>query len=183
MGGPSGEANAPGEAPSKAAARRREEAGRASEEDPEEAPDNPDRPEAKAPAGVKLSSIDADYKWYSAQASSAVRYLAAAGAGLVWILAGGKADGVRLEHIIAFVAFAFVMVADLLQYLVAARVWGAFLDEQVAEGKGPEDTVALDRAQSSWISRLYWAKHVLLFLAWANVARIAWMALTPQLLK
>jgi hypothetical protein len=128
---------------------------------------------APAQALVKLATVSADYQWYSSQASSAVRYLAVAGVGLVWLLAGGSIDGMGTLHLCALLLLAGVMGADLLQYTVAARVWGRFLDEQAARGRGPESLVALDLGQTTWIDRAYRTKLVLLLCAWAMVLWLA----------
>ena len=77
---------------------------------------------------MKLVDYRTDYYTFSGKASDVARQLAFAGIALIWIFKVEKGGPLALPEDVLFPAGAFVVALslDLLHYVYAALVWGAF---------------------------------------------------------
>ena len=75
---------------------------------------------------MKLSdALDAFYA-HSEKASESLRALAVGGVGIAWLFRGQDGAPIARELVCALVIFASALALDLLQYVVAATIWGIY---------------------------------------------------------
>lgn len=87
---------------------------------------------------MKLSEFRKDFDYYSGKASDNVRQLAFAGIAVAWIFRQGS-DGIKLSTPLVWAIFLFIVALglDLLHYVVGARIWRKFVEDE--EKKIPDD--------------------------------------------
>ena len=76
---------------------------------------------------MKLQKYREDYYFFSGKVSDVSRQLALAGIALIWIFKTGEINknlAIPSHLIYAAFCFALSLAADLLQYIVAAAIWG-----------------------------------------------------------
>ena len=127
---------------------------------------------------MKLSDYTKDYYEFSGKASDITRNLAFAGIALVWILKGGTATTLRIQHelLIPLALFVLCLGFDLLQYIAATCVWGIF--QWYQERKLNDLKEDPDLTASSWLKlpqiTFFIFKLITLFYAYYSIAEYVW---------
>lgn len=120
---------------------------------------------------VTLIDVIEDANWFSAQASTNIRYLAAGGVAAVWLLGGATVGGLRsIGLTIALAGFAAVMLTDFLHYSTSAGRLGRFIEECAERGCGRDSKVFLPPDAATPAKRWYAWKTGLLIAAYVALA-------------
>jgi hypothetical protein len=111
---------------------------------------------------LKFKEFRADYYWFSGKASDIARQLALAGIAVVWIFKVQQGVNVILpaELLLPALLFVATLGLDLLHYVIAALIWGAFTQWHRSQHVQEEDEVTASGALNYPALVLFWAKLV-----------------------
>ena len=131
---------------------------------------------------MKLSGYRQDYYYFSGQASNVSRQLAFAGIALVWVFKedDGSVYQLASELWAPIVALMLSLTFDLVQYIVAAIVWGSYhryQEKKVSSSdkvKGVDPEIYAPRYFNWPMLILYYLKICLVVVAYALMISYAW---------
>ena len=118
-----------------------------------------------------LAEVRQGYYGFTGKASEGVRQLAFAGIAVIWVFKTGDGTDVKVPDPLLLPGLLLVaaLFADLLQYVVAALLWGWFARRQERSGVLPDDEISADRAINWPALTLYYLKIVLVLSAYAAI--------------
>jgi hypothetical protein len=118
-----------------------------------------------------LAEARESYYELTGKASDAVRQLAFAGIAVIWVFKTGDGAAVKVPDALLLPGLLLVaaLFADLLQYVIAALLWGRFARTRERRGVLPGDEVEADRAINWPALALYYLKIVLVLSAYAAI--------------
>jgi hypothetical protein len=127
--------------------------------------------------GLTLWVIIDDAKWFSAQASTNARYLAAGGLAVVWALADGKVAGLRRWYMsLAVFGFVLALLGDFVHYALAAKKLIAVIDRNKVARVAYDSVAQVTNADLPATTWFAWKLRVLVTayvaLAWAFVMTV-----------
>lgn len=114
---------------------------------------------------------------YSERTSENVRFLALAGLGVVWLLAGGRLTGLHQKDLLGITGMlVLVLLADFVQYACAAETYDRFVrrieEKRPRHRRRPESPVRIPPKLVSPIYGFYWAKITLLVVSYLGLASV-----------
>jgi hypothetical protein len=114
---------------------------------------------------------------HSKRASENVRFLALAGFGVVWLLAGSQFTGLYKKELLAITGgLVLVLLADFGQYAFAAARWDRLIQRVEAtrpqHRRLPDSKIRVPPRLLRPIYVLYWAKIGLLLLSYIGIASV-----------
>jgi hypothetical protein len=118
-----------------------------------------------------LAEAREGYYELTGKASDAVRQLAFAGIAVIWVFKTGDGDAVKVPDALLLPGLLLVaaLFADLLQYVLAALLWGWFARREERRGILPDDEIEADRAINWPALVLYYVKIVLVLSAYTAI--------------
>ena len=124
---------------------------------------------------MTLKEAAAAHGDYSRRASENVRFLALAGIGVVWLLCGGKLDGLHQKDLLIIaIALVVVLLLDFGQYVWGAERWDRFIRRVEAkrprERRTPDSKIQIPPRLLTPIYVLYWAKIWAIVVAYVALA-------------
>ena len=128
-----------------------------------------------------LEKYRADYYFHSGKASDVARTLALSGLAVIWIFRETTDSGPSLPNAFFWPALLIVLslAFDLLQYTVAAAIWGRFARQHEKLGKRPTDEVTANRKLNWPALFFFWSKLGFVILAYVLLLKFLLRKLFP----
>src|SRR6266545_5994107 len=128
-------------------------------------PAQPPDPPPPPTGGPTLGALADKYEARSARASENVRYLAAAGIAIAWVLSGQSVPDLTRDLLCTIVLCVLALIFDFFHYVVAAFLLGRRKEKYEREKKVRQDFITVPKWMTKTISVFYWIKIVLVVLA------------------
>lgn len=129
-----------------------------------------DAPPQDRPKGATLADLISAYEAASGRASENVRFLAAAGIALVWVMAGKNVGNLTPDLLWDGVFLAGALFADFLHYVVQAWILRSRHRMAIRAGKKRGDEVGgLSKREDHVLTAMWWTKIIVLVVAYVLV--------------